>query len=171
MRFGFWSGAKRGLRAERGAIAVEFALILPVLMLLVFGAIDFGHYWYVSHVMSDASREGARYGTRYLTHFDAIKGTVRTLPGAISPTVTNYIMLKSNENNNKGGFELKYRLPTETPNVALSGAAATETDPSKLAGEDFVVTVTATKTWWVLGSIPWFGSSKLLTVKTTMTCE
>jgi Flp pilus assembly protein TadG len=33
------------MRGERGAIAVEFAIILPVLMFLVFGIIDFGHAW------------------------------------------------------------------------------------------------------------------------------
>ena len=65
MRCGFRSKTKRGIRAERGAIAVEFAIIFPVLILLVFGIIDFGHAWYMRHMMSDASREGARYGTRY----------------------------------------------------------------------------------------------------------
>jgi hypothetical protein len=53
-----------------------------------------------------------------------------------------------------------------------SGPAATETNASILAGEDFIVTITATKTWFVLGSlIPGFGDSKTLSVTTTMTCE
>jgi Flp pilus assembly protein TadG len=43
MRFGFESKTKRGIRAEHGSIAVEFAIIFPILMLLVFGVIDFGH--------------------------------------------------------------------------------------------------------------------------------
>jgi len=162
MRCGFGSDAKRGLRAERGAVAVEFALILPVLLLFVFGIIDFGHVWYVGHVMSDASREGARYSTRYLTHFDATKGTVRTLPGAL-PSISNHVLVTC-------GYAS--RLPsTPTPTVIPSGDGWTATDPTTLAGKNLVITVTATKTWWVLGSIPGFGSSKLLTVWTTMTCE
>jgi Flp pilus assembly protein TadG len=44
----------RRLRREDGSIAVEFAIIFPILMLLVFGVIDFGHAWYMRHLMSDA---------------------------------------------------------------------------------------------------------------------
>ena len=58
---------KRGLRGEQGAIAVEFAIIFPILMVLIFGIIDFGHAWYMKQIVSNASREGARYGTRYTT--------------------------------------------------------------------------------------------------------
>jgi hypothetical protein len=63
MRLGSNSDAKRGMRAEHGGISVEFAIIFPVLMLLVFGIVDLGHAWYMRHLMSDASREGARYAT------------------------------------------------------------------------------------------------------------
>jgi len=162
MRCGFGSDAKRGLRAERGAVAVEFALILPVLMLFVFGIIDFGHAWYVGHVVSDASREGARYATRYQTHFDATKGTVRTLPGAL-PSISTHVLVTCGY----AGF-----LPSDSnPTVIPSGVGWTDTDPTTLAGKELVVTVEATKTWWVLGSIPGFGSSKRLKVWTTMTCE
>ena len=69
MRCRFGSDAKRGLRAEHGAIAVEFAIILPVLLLLVFGIIDFGHAWYMRHVLQNSCREGARYATRYQTRW------------------------------------------------------------------------------------------------------
>jgi Flp pilus assembly protein TadG len=42
---------------------VEFALVLPILMLLVMGAIDWGYYFYVDQVVTNAAREGARAGT------------------------------------------------------------------------------------------------------------
>jgi Flp pilus assembly protein TadG len=47
-------------RDERGAAAVEFALILPVIILLLFGIIEFGRAWNVKQVLTDAAREGAR---------------------------------------------------------------------------------------------------------------
>ena len=148
---------RRG-RGQEGAVAVEFALILPILMLLVFGIIDFGHYWYIGHVMSDASREGVRYGTRYVT-----VNNIRILPGALSPSISTHVLVT----NGYAGLLPSNPSPTVTP----TGAAMTA-NIANLAGKDLVVTVTATKTWWVLGSlIPGFGSSKLLTVKTTMTCE
>jgi Flp pilus assembly protein TadG len=148
---------------------VEFAIILPVLVLLVFGIIDFGHAWYLRHVMSDACREGVRYGTRYRTD----GANHRILPSNLSPTITNYILNNSAENGGNGGWGLTGLLPTDAnPTVNLSGPAATETNPSILAGEDLTVTVNAQKTWFILGSlIPGFGSHANLSVTTTMTCE
>jgi Flp pilus assembly protein TadG len=49
-------------RGERGAAAVEFALVLPVLLMIVLGAIDWGWYFYVRQVVTNAAREGARAG-------------------------------------------------------------------------------------------------------------
>lgn len=168
MRFGFRPEAKRGLRGTHGAIAVEFAIILPVLLLLVFGIIDFGHAWYMRHMMSDASREGARYGTRYST-----VGTTRILPKDFNPSITNFVLNTSVQNGGKGGWGLVSSLPADAnPQVTPGGAGATWPNATTLAGKDLIVTITATKTWFVLGSlIPGFGSSKVLTVTTTMTCE
>ena len=45
---------------ERGAAAVEFALLLPVLLLLVFGIIDFGRALNAQITLTQAAREGAR---------------------------------------------------------------------------------------------------------------
>jgi len=49
-------------RREDGAALVEFALILPLLVLLIFGVIEFGLLFYNQQVITNASREGARYG-------------------------------------------------------------------------------------------------------------
>ena len=82
MRCRFGSDAKRGLRGERGAIAVEFAIILPVLILLILGGMDMGHRYYIQYLTSNASREGARYAAKY---------TVTTDPS--SADISNYIKL------------------------------------------------------------------------------
>jgi Flp pilus assembly protein TadG len=42
---------------------VEFALVLPVFILLVFGAIEFGRAYYDLHLLTNAAREGARRGS------------------------------------------------------------------------------------------------------------
>lgn len=47
-------------RAERGAAAVEFALLLPVLVGLILGIIEFGYAFFVWGNVAGAAREGAR---------------------------------------------------------------------------------------------------------------
>lgn len=55
---------KRPMRmfSERGASAVEFALLLPLLMMILFGIIEFGMALYRQAILTNASREGARLG-------------------------------------------------------------------------------------------------------------
>jgi hypothetical protein len=50
------------LKREDGAAAVEFALVLPVLIVILFGIIEFGFALYNKEVITNASREGARAG-------------------------------------------------------------------------------------------------------------
>jgi len=45
---------------DRGSVAVEFALVLPVLLLIVFGIIDFGRALNAQIVLTGAAREGVR---------------------------------------------------------------------------------------------------------------
>ena len=48
---------------ESGATAVEFALVLPVILIFVFGIIEFGLLMFNKQVLTNACREGARLGT------------------------------------------------------------------------------------------------------------
>ena len=45
---------------DDGVAAVEFAIILPVLALLLFGVLEFGRVWSQYQVFQGAAREGAR---------------------------------------------------------------------------------------------------------------
>jgi hypothetical protein len=47
-------------RSERGQSLVEFALILPILVLLLVGVFDFGRAVYAFNTVSNAARQGAR---------------------------------------------------------------------------------------------------------------
>jgi Flp pilus assembly protein TadG len=52
-----------GTRSDQGAAAVEFALVLPVLVLMLFGIIQFGLIFNQWQQLEHATREGARWAS------------------------------------------------------------------------------------------------------------
>lgn len=71
------------LFGRRGAAAVEMALVAPILLLLLFGAAETGHYFYYQHVLTKAVRDGAIYASRQpiirddgTKNFDCAAGTI-----------------------------------------------------------------------------------------------
>jgi Flp pilus assembly protein TadG len=48
---------------SRGQALAEFALVLPIFFLLVFGLVDLGRAIYVNNAMAQAAREGTRWGS------------------------------------------------------------------------------------------------------------
>lgn len=54
---------------EDGVAAVEFAIILPVLALILFGVLEFGRVWSQYQVFEGAAREGARCAAVKATDF------------------------------------------------------------------------------------------------------
>jgi Flp pilus assembly protein TadG len=75
-------------RAERGAAAVEFALVLPLLLLLAFGIIDFGYMVNRAAVVNNAARDGAREGSLHATSPEIVAAATATLDGLPGATVT-----------------------------------------------------------------------------------
>ena len=49
---------------------IEFALLIPLLVLIVFGAIDLARAYHAQVTLTNASREGARLAMRINTLFD-----------------------------------------------------------------------------------------------------
>jgi Flp pilus assembly protein TadG len=53
---------RRFMKGRRGAVIVEFALVVPLLMLIVFGIIDFSRAYAQLNNINSSLREGARFG-------------------------------------------------------------------------------------------------------------
>jgi len=48
------------LSNQKGAALVEMAIILPILLVLVFGILEYGRVMFMTNVLNNAAREGAR---------------------------------------------------------------------------------------------------------------
>jgi len=73
---------KRKNSNQKGSAAVEFALVLPVLVVFVLGIVEFSLALYDKAVITNASREGARAGIVF--------GDPPLTDGEISTIVGNY---------------------------------------------------------------------------------
>jgi Flp pilus assembly protein TadG len=56
---------RRADGSQQGASAVEFALLAPLFVALLFGIVEFGSVIYTKGMLTHASREGARFGVVY----------------------------------------------------------------------------------------------------------
>jgi Flp pilus assembly protein TadG len=79
---------KPDLRGERGATVVEFAFIVPLLIVLVLGIAEFGRAFQVSGTLSAAAREGVRV-MALQNDPAAARAAVRNAAPALDPAVTN----------------------------------------------------------------------------------
>lgn len=55
------------LRGEHGASLIELAFLLPLFLLLVMGAVDFGRAFYLSTEVAGAAHAAAMYGAQHPT--------------------------------------------------------------------------------------------------------
>ncbi|MGE5610657.1 MAG: TadE/TadG family type IV pilus assembly protein [Bacillota bacterium] len=76
--------------SRRGNAVLEAALVLPILLSLAFGTIEFGHFYFIKHNLQGAARQGARAAIPAgATNNDVIKavGNVLTAAGLQPSTV------------------------------------------------------------------------------------
>jgi Flp pilus assembly protein TadG len=61
-------GTTMKLSNQKGQALVELAIILPLLVLLVFGVFEFGRVMYIKNTLNYAARLGARYASTSSTY-------------------------------------------------------------------------------------------------------
>jgi Flp pilus assembly protein TadG len=127
-------------RKRRGVAAVEFAIVAPLLFVLVLGLIEFGRVMMVQEILVNAAREGARTGT---------------LPGSavadVESTVNNYLDSSS--------------IPHAYATIAVydNGVqqASGGTTPIGVAGDQIQVTITVP-----FNSVSWLATPLFMGGKT-----
>ena len=76
------------IRECDGAAMVEFAIGCTVLIMLLLGIVEFGFLYYQKQVVTNASREAARYAVTYRTKTD---GTRLAPKNFTNPTITEVV--------------------------------------------------------------------------------
>ena len=168
------SERKSILRPQQGAAAVELAILLPFLAVLVFGIIEFGLLLYNQQVITNASREGAR--AAIMGHCPGAVGMVRKTDAEIKQIVTDYC-IDPNDTTKKRLITFAPPAPNDiqttvnpsptdcTPGAEILGVW---TGGSGLTiGDDVTVAVTYNYTFLV-PSLLGFGPTKLLSARTAM---
>jgi Flp pilus assembly protein TadG len=73
----------------RGQSLVEFALVLPVFLLLIFGIIDLGRFVYMNSTVSQAAREAARTASVEASWIGSPRGDCNQPAGPVCPANVN----------------------------------------------------------------------------------
>lgn len=81
---------------RRGAAAVEFAVVAPLLFLMVFGMIEYGRMVMVQQLLTNASREGARVAILQSSENSDVEAAVIDKIGGIIPVTTSDIAITPN---------------------------------------------------------------------------
>ena len=114
------------IRNQRGAAAIEFAILLSVLVVLLFGIIEFSILLYDKAVLTNASREGARAGIVFVDPDDGSRLDQEQIGQIVNTYCANHLISFSGD--------------PENPTVA--DIVTDPTDGSGVAGNPLSVTVT-----------------------------
>jgi Flp pilus assembly protein TadG len=113
---------------HRGGALLEAAVVLPVLLYLALGTIEFGYYFYAKHACEGAAREGAR---------------AAIVSGSAYSDVTSAVTTSMTNSN--------YPASTYTVTTVVQDNGTTVTNlSSAVAGDE--MTVTVSMNWSAMGA-------------------
>jgi Flp pilus assembly protein TadG len=138
MRTSHASTSRRTSRRRFGGAVLEMVLIMPVLLYLAFGTVEFGYYFYVKHSLEGAARDGVRAAIPSGAAYSDITSAVDSAMSAANLSGSGYTI------------------------QVKDGSTVITTLSSAVAGDNITVTVTCT--WGTAGAgyRPWglIGTSK-----------
>jgi Flp pilus assembly protein TadG len=146
-------------RSERGNALIEFALVLPLLLIIFAGIVDFGLLFQRSEVVTNAAREGAR---------------IAVLPGYSTNDVRLRVRQYVQEGLNLTAGQVAAALPDANITVAAPNPPLTTAGGATLSA--LTVTVRFQHTYIILGPVlgliggNW-AANTLLTATSTMRVE
>lgn len=139
----------RHCRGRKGQALAEFALILPVLFLLIAGIIELGRGWNIKQAVTDAAREGARY-------------TV-IADASTTTNVTNKIKARL------ALASIVTTAPTTTIDITPAGFFKCPGGTVGNGAEMTVLVTTKYRMGWIGALLQWAGGSSTITISSNAT--
>ena len=119
-------------RDERGAVIVEFALIFPILMLLVFGIVDFGWTIERGNVVNNVTRDAARVAS--------LGGTYAQIQSSVTTGLADYDITAP-------GPDVRISITCANPDGTTCTGTASSYDATVTSGSSIKVQVLYTHRW------------------------
>jgi Flp pilus assembly protein TadG len=135
---------------------VEFAIGATVLLLIVLGIIEFGFLWYQKQVITNASREGGRYGVTYQTTGTGARLAPQNLTPTIKTVVANY---------------LNGPIPSNSYSIVVSGDGDSAANGTDIKGWNLIVQVCCQNQMDLLSSFIPSLAEISFNAQTIMKCE
>ncbi len=116
-------------KSEAGQSLVEFTLVLPMLLILLFAIVDMGRAFYTWNQVANAAREGARTAAvqsdtaTINAAVTSAMGSLTTTSPTLTRTYTNVQAAKGNTVTVKLDYKFKYVTPL-SPLLQLVGGSA-----------------------------------------------
>jgi len=122
---------------DRGAVLVEFAFVMPILIMLLFGLVSAGMAWNQNLAMASAARAGGRYAATLRTastgftsiddYLDAVaQRVVDSSEGALATTAPGRVICVAYVHNSSSLDFDKTRSRTETGTTVTRGDGSTD---------------------------------------------
>jgi len=121
-------------KAQRGTALIEFALVLPMLLVLTVAAVDFGRAFFVKNVVAQAAREGVRLRAVSSSADSAlVRDRVLQVANAANVTISD-ISITGPDPSRQVGVEVTAEFNWIFPGV-FNLFGANFTNPTTLTGE------------------------------------
>jgi hypothetical protein len=144
---------RRLVQATDGVATIEAAIVMSLLLMILLGVLEFGLLFSAKYALTDAAREGARYGVIYKTQSNGTRLPPSILSPSIEQTVTDI---------------LTNILPPGSFDVQVVDNLGYQTGQ---VGQDLTVIVTYHNVWDLLGGFIPQMKNITLSSQHTMKCE
>ncbi|HEV2388218.1 MAG TPA: TadE/TadG family type IV pilus assembly protein [Candidatus Acidoferrales bacterium] len=158
-------GRKPRARSQAGQSIAEVALLTPILLAMLLGAVEFGRYAYIGILVGSAARAGAAYATEHLANAGNTAAIQQAADNDYQNNGQNQALLTVTSTDTCGCDNGSYPIVTQSCFPGTGGAPPTCSPGSHWV---VVVSVTASGTYSSLFTYPWIPNSITLTRTSTM---